>query len=33
MLKIIFRLCCILYGKNNKLFGQKIAATGIWPAA
>ena len=33
MLKVFFRACYILYGKNNKLFGKKIAATGIRPAA
>jgi SAM-dependent methyltransferase len=32
-LKVLFRACYILYGKNNKLFGKKIAATGIRPAA
>ncbi len=31
-LKIFFRACYILYGKNNKLFGKKIAGTGIRPA-
>jgi SAM-dependent methyltransferase len=30
-LKIIFRACYILYGKNNKLFSKKIAATCIRP--
>ena len=29
--KIFFRACYILYGKNNKLFGKKIAGTGIRP--
>jgi len=33
VLKIFFRFCYILYGKNNKLFSKKIAATGIRPAA
>jgi SAM-dependent methyltransferase len=32
-LKFLFRICYILYGKNNKLFGKKIAATCIRPAA
>jgi hypothetical protein len=31
LLKFFFRLCYIFYGKNNKLFGKKIAATGIRP--
>ena len=28
-LKLFFRACYILYGKNNKLFSKKIAATGV----
>jgi SAM-dependent methyltransferase len=32
-LKVLFRACYILYGKNNKLFGKKIAGTGIRPTA
>lgn len=28
-LKLFFRACYVLYGKNNKLFSKKIAATGI----
>jgi SAM-dependent methyltransferase len=31
LLKVFFRACYILYGKNNKLFSKKIAATGIRP--
>jgi SAM-dependent methyltransferase len=31
-LKFIFRACYVLYGKNNKLFSKKIAATCIRPA-
>ena len=31
VLKILFRVCYILYGKNNKLFSKKIAATCIRP--
>lgn len=32
-LKLVFRACYILYGKNNKLFAKKIAATCVRPAA
>ncbi len=32
-LKFLFRVCYILYGKNNKLFSKKIAATCVRPAA
>jgi hypothetical protein len=32
VLKGFFRACYILYGKNNRLFSKKIAATGIRPA-
>lgn len=28
-LKLLFRICYVLYGKNNKLFSKKIAATCI----
>jgi SAM-dependent methyltransferase len=31
LLKIFFRACYILYGKNNTLFSKKIAATGLRP--
>lgn len=31
-LKLLFRACYILYGKNNKLFCKKIAATCVRPA-
>jgi 2-polyprenyl-3-methyl-5-hydroxy-6-metoxy-1,4-benzoquinol methylase len=31
-LKALFRACYILYGKNNKLFSKKIAASGTRPA-
>ncbi len=31
LLKLFFRACYILYGKNNKLFSKKIAATGTRP--
>jgi SAM-dependent methyltransferase len=31
-LKLFFRACYILYGKNNKLFAKKIAGTGLRPA-
>jgi SAM-dependent methyltransferase len=31
-LKFMFRVCYILYGKNNKLFSKKIAATCVRPA-
>jgi 2-polyprenyl-3-methyl-5-hydroxy-6-metoxy-1,4-benzoquinol methylase len=31
-LKFFFRVCYILYGKNNKLFAKKIAATCLRPA-
>lgn len=32
-LKLMFRACYILYGKNNKLFSKKIAASCIRPTA
>jgi hypothetical protein len=32
LLNLMFRACFILYGKNNKLFSKKIAATGVRPA-
>lgn len=32
-LNIAFRACFLLYGKKNKLFHKKIAATGVKPAA
>jgi SAM-dependent methyltransferase len=31
-LKFFFRVCYILYGKNNKLFSKKIAGTCVRPA-
>ena len=31
-LKLFFRVCYILYGKNNKLFAKKIAGTAVRPA-
>lgn len=32
LLSFIFRAIFVLYGKKNKLFGKKIAATGLRPA-
>jgi SAM-dependent methyltransferase len=31
LLKVLFRVCYVLYGKNNKLFSKKIAATSVRP--
>jgi SAM-dependent methyltransferase len=33
LLKVFFRACYVLYGKNNKLFSKKIGATGVLPAS
>ena len=32
LLRIVFRACYILYGKNNRLFSKKIAATCVRPS-
>jgi SAM-dependent methyltransferase len=32
VLKLLFRMCYVLYGKKNKLFSKKIGATGVRPS-